>query len=169
MAEVCSGDAQSMTPRYARRRWPGTIDDDRWGNRTRINANRLRAGYWLFLTEFDWQLAAALTFAVANGLNEHRASMEAFRWCKVLAWLSRYPIGWAYAVEGGGGRRLHAHVLLIGVPERCFDVGIGTWEARNGSAQLTPVHDRVGASNYLCKEIGANEVVLSDTLTRYRK
>lgn len=160
MAEVCPNQ---MRVGITRHRWPGPIDNDRWSGRTRINGNRLRAGWGSFLAAFDWQVAATLTFR-RDRASESLVSKEAFRWCNDLSRFGRCQVGWVYAVEGGGGRRLHIHALLIGLPDKCLDVATESWRVRNGSAVLARVTDPSRAANYLCKEIGAREVVLCDSL-----
>ena len=65
-------------------------------------------------------------------------------------------MGWAYAVEGGGGGRLHAHALLIGIREESWEAAEGAWEARNGAIVTRRVVDPVKAARYLCKSIGPN-------------
>ncbi len=150
-------------------RWPGPVSDDRWIGRTRINAKRLRDGWGEFLAEFEWERMVTLTFDPARWehLNAEQASRETFWWCGLAARLCRRPLDWAYAVEGGGGGWLHAHVLVAGVPEHRWGVIGDTWRSRNGRVDLRQVDDPAGAAAYLCKSAGRNgEVLLSDTLRR---
>jgi len=154
-------------------RWAGPIEDDRWEARTRINARRaLRLGWARYLAKFDWQVMATLTFDPrrCEHPGEAHASRETFWWCGLASRLCRRPVGWAYAVEGGGGGWLHAHALLAGCPENLWPAISGAWSARNGRIDLRMVDDREGAAHYLCKSIGPNgEVVLSDTISRHRR
>jgi len=65
-------------------------------------------------------------------------------------------VGWAYAVEGGGGRRLHAHALLRGMRHAVLPAAEALWIARNGRFESTEVYDAKGAAGYLCKRVGPN-------------
>jgi hypothetical protein len=164
-------DGMIAGPRTSR--LPGPIHGERWRDRTRINANRVRAGWAGFLAGFDWQVAATLTFDPkrAPHHSEANVSREVYSWCgQVVGRLNRRPVGWAYAVEGGGGGWLHAHALLIGCYDSTWDAAVAMWEVRCGRALLKRVYDPVGAAAYLTKSIGSNgEIVLSDTLQHYRR
>lgn len=161
--------AGTMTgPRTSR--LPGPIDGDGWPDRTRMNARRVRLGWGRYLAGFEWQMMATLTFDPrrAKRQSEARASREAFWWCGQVGRLNRRPVGWAYAVEGGGGGWLHAHALLIGCQDSIWGAAEGMWLARCGRVDLRRVDDPARAAGYLCKGIGPNgEVVFSDTLHHY--
>ena len=157
----------------ARPRWPGQITDASWRGRLRINANRAGSGWAEFLGCYQWERFATLTVDPRRmrAISEAIVSREAFRWCNEAARLSRRPVGWAYAVEGGGGGWLHAHALLIGTQRDDYWEAIeGIWATRNGRIETRAVDDPLTAARYLCKSIGPKgEVVFSDTLGRYPK
>jgi hypothetical protein len=136
----------------------------------RMKASRIQAGWGEFLGGFAWEHAATLTFDPKRGANRSDASVsrEVFRWCGKVGRLSRKPVGWAYAVEGGGGGSLHAHALLIGLRDTAWAAAQAAWTARSGRIVTRLVDDPARAARYMCKQIGPNgEVVFSDTLSRY--
>ena len=159
-------------PRLARSRLPRTRFASDWRERTRMNANRIAAGWGNYLANFEWEFAATLTFDSkrSGSPSEALVSRESFDWCNLVARLSRLPSGWAYAIEGGGGGSLHAHALIAGVRVEAIEAAEAAWRARNGRIKTTRVNNPTAAAGYLTKSIGPNgEVVFSDTLDRYRR
>ena len=163
-------NTSGIGPRVTRARWPGPITDASWRGRLRINANRIGAEWGKFLGEYEWERFVTLTVDPRRmrAISETIVSREVFQWCNEVSRLSRCPVGWAYAVEGGGGGWLHAHALLIGIRDGSWDAAESVWRARNGHVVTRPVDDPIAIASYLCKAIGPNgEVVVSDTLRRY--
>ena len=122
------------------------------------------------MNRYQWEVFTTFTMDPKRiwSIDERMISREVFRWCADLARLDRKAIGWAYAVEGGGGQALHAHALLIGARDRALDAAAGLWRARNGNFHRRLVDDPAKAVSYICKAIGPNgEIVLADTLRRY--
>lgn len=161
-----------LGPRLGVSKWPGPMTGEKWRDRVRINASRIRAGWGEFLTGFPWEQFATLTFDPRRAPNtsERTVSREVFRFCGDMARMSRRPVVWAYAIEGGGGRHRHGHVLLIDARDAALEAAQRVWEARNGAIVVRPVDDIGHAARYLCKAIGPNgEVVLSDTLRRNQR
>ncbi len=157
-------------------KWPGPITGDKWEDRVRINARRVREGWSEFLSGFPWEWAVSLTFDPRRAMdtgqrtyaNEQTVSREVHRWCGDLARMSRRPVVWAFAIEGGGGSHLHAHALIIDARDAALEAAQRVWEARNGTVAVKPVDDIGHAARYMCKALGPNgEVVLSDTLRRH--
>lgn len=142
-----------------------------WRDRTRINARRVRAGWADWLGHIPWHTFATLTFDPRRSpdTSERAASREAFWWCGQIGRWERKPVGWAYAVEGGGGDHIHAHALIVGCSDSVWPAMEATWRARNGRIDLRRVTEPEPAAQYVCKAIGSNgEIAFSDTLDRYR-
>lgn len=146
-----------------------SASDSCYERRMRINARRVRLGWgYEFLPRFGWERLITLTtgpkrFARAS---EDRVSRDVHRLCCELSYLSRFAVSWAYAVEGGGGPALHAHVLVMNESPTARRAVLTGWQARNGRVtHCREVDDVRAASAYLCRSIGPNgEVVLSDSL-----
>lgn len=161
---------ENSGPRLACGRWRHEVVDATWPGRSRIKANQIGAGWGSLVGEYEWERFATLTMDPKRfrHVNEATVSREVFAWCNNVAWLARRPVGWAYVVEGGGGRHLHAHVLLVGTREESWNAACAAWAARNGKILAETVSDRKGVASYLCKTVGLKgEIVLADTLNRY--
>ena len=146
------------------------IFDDNYEARIRINARRVRKGWSEYLELFDWEQFITLTTDPSKfrGSSNDALSREVHRFCGELARLSRFPVGWAYAVEGGGGRSLHAHVLTMKAGVQARRAAILGWQARNGITRRREIDDVRAAVAYLCKSIGPNgEIAFSDSLARF--
>ena len=174
MAEgVSKGEFVRITndgPRLGSTRWPNEVIGSTSRSRMRINANQVAAGWAEFLSQYNWQVLVTLTTDPKRvpDASEATVGREAFAWCNNVAWLARRPVGWVYAVEGGGGRHLHAHALLVGTRQASLDAACAAWVARNGKIDVQTVYDPKGVAQYLCKAVGPNgEIVFSDTLNRY--
>jgi hypothetical protein len=144
-----------------------TRPETSYEGRLRINARRVRAGWATFLAEFSWEDMLTLTTnpKIVRGMTEKRMRHDVERFCYDLAYLSRREVGWAFAVEGGGGPSLHAHVLVMGATTKARQAAFAGWQARSGFTQRTPVDSSIRAAVYLCKSIGRNgEIVFSDRL-----
>ena len=82
---------------------------------------------------------------------------------------SRRPVAWLIALERSASGQWHAHVLLVGVPHDIAAVAT-MWKLRNGLIDVQPVSDANKAVLYTTKQAAlSGEVVLSDTLARYRE
>jgi hypothetical protein len=147
--------------------------DSCYEERMRINARRVRLGWGQFLTRFEWERFITLTTdpTQCSHISEERVSRDVHRLCCEFSYLSRFSVRWAYAVEGGGGPRLHAHVLVMNESPGARRAALAGWKARNGSVTHDrPVDDVRAACDYLCKCIGGNgEIVLSDSLMTRRE
>ena len=146
------------------------ILDDRFEARIRINARRAREGWAEYLGLFDWEQFITLTTDPAKFRNasDDALSREVHRFCNELSRLSRFPVGWAYAVEGGGGRSLHAHVLTMRAGTQARRAAVLGWQARNGITHRRDVEDIAAAVRYLCKRLGPNgEISFSDSLRTF--
>jgi hypothetical protein len=147
------------------------LSESRFEERSRINARRVRDGWGEFLNGFEWEQFVTLTtdpMRFRHPSND-RLSREVHRFCDDLARLSRFHVGWTYAVEGGGGRSLHAHVLTMKATKPAHRAALLGWQARNGTTHRREIDDIRAAVGYLCKSIGPNgEVVFSDSLLCYR-
>ena len=143
------------------------ITDSRFEERTRINARRVRNGWAEFLNRFGWEHFLTLTTDPArhSRVSVDRLSRDVHRLCCELSYLSRRQVGWAYAIEGGGGPSLHAHVLIYGATTGARRAVLLGWQARSGFTHCRDVDHSQSAAGYLCKCIGRNgEVVFSDVL-----
>ncbi len=136
----------------------------------RLRGARLQAAWGAWLSRVRWEDFVTLTFhdTRQQGLSGARADVEALKWCGVLGWVSRRPIGYAYAAELSPGGRWHVHALVVGLPERCWPVAKGTWQQRNGYVDRQRVADGRGVALYTTKQAAERgTVVFSDTLERY--
>lgn len=148
------------------------ITDSRYEERARVNARRVRAGWAAFLSEFDWEQFLTLTTDPSRYRRSsvERVSREVHRFCCELSYLSRRPVGWAYAIEGGGGSSLHAHVLVLDATVSARQAVLSGWRARSGLTHRRDVDDIRAATAYLCKCIGPNgEIVFADCLVAKRE
>lgn len=146
------------------------VFDDRYDARIRLNARRLKSGWAEYLAMFDWEKFITLTTDPKKFRNpsQDALSREVHRFCNDLSRLSRFPVGWAYAVEGGGGRSLHAHVLTMREGTQARRAAMLGWQARNGRTHRRDVDDIAEAVRYLCKSIGPRgEISFSDSLATF--
>ena len=149
-------------------RWPERAPGGDWKHRIRVKD--LKPAWGHFLGGVPWDLFGTLTFHPKRdfSVSADKASREAFWWCCAVGNLLRRPVAWMYAPERHKSGRWHVHVLLAGVPRKHAALS-AMWEARNGRIDLTPVRDGRNAVEYLVKSASARgEIVLSDTLQRYR-
>jgi hypothetical protein len=73
-------------------------------------------------------------------------------------------------VQRGKGGCWHAHQILIGLGKRVWSGALESWRNRNGSVDVQPVYERGGVALYTSKSVAlSGEVILSDTLGRYRQ
>lgn len=163
-------DVRQSAPQLAQRQWVTPLTDGRWRGRLRLSGAELQRRWAEFLGQLAWEFFVTLTFDPKRVFPAGRevVSREAFWWCGLVGHLSRRPIGWAYAAERGSGGAWHAHVLVIGVGDASWSGPTAGWRQRNGFISIQPVADGRRASVYTCKSVADDEVVLSDTLGRYR-
>jgi len=141
-----------------------------WRHRLSVRGRVLKPAWGEFLGGIPWDVFATLTFDPKRTfpISAATASREAFWWCGQAGRLLRRPVAWMYAPERHKSGRWHVHALLANVPTRNA-VLKAIWEARNGLADLRPVRDGRISVEYLVKSAGeGGEIVLSDTLRRYR-
>jgi hypothetical protein len=137
--------------------------------RIRINSRRVRDGWGMFLADYPWEFFLTLTTDPRKypRASESRLSRDVFRLCGQLSYLSRRQVSWAYAIEGGGGPALHAHVLTMNCTADGRRGALAGWQARCGKTHWEPVTSSARAAAYLCKSIGSQgEIVFSDSLRR---
>lgn len=118
-----------------------------------------------------WEHMATLTFDPKRTfpVGAEKASREAWWWCTELGRLFRRPVAWVFATERGSTGLWHVHALVTGLDDKPLAPAIGMWEARNGIAHVSAVWAGGGAVLYTTKVAAQRgEVVLSDTLVRYR-
>src|SRR5262245_41198903 len=93
-----------------------SASDSRYEERMRINARRVQRGWGEdFLPRFAGERFITVTTDPKRfaWVSEDRVSRDVHRLCGEFSYLSRFPVFWAYAVEGGGGPALHAHILVM--------------------------------------------------------
>jgi len=137
----------------------------------RTPAHALRRAWSEFLGRLQWQQSVTLTFDPKRvfPVSRERAEREASWWCAQLARVARRAVGWLFAAERTANGLWHVHVLVIGAGRLPWKLMNDLWRTRNGHAKIVPVHDTSGAVLYTTKEAyRTGEIVLSDTLTRYR-
>lgn len=160
-------------PRYSKSRWPPGGQDADWRGRLRCPRSELATAWGLFLGRVPWDFFVTLTFDPKRTfpVGSSKASRETFWWLGETARLLRREIAWVYATERGRSGQWHAHALVVGVAPGAgrLRVPCEIWRVRNGLITCRPVADPVKASLYTTEEsVGAGEVVLSDTLARYK-
>lgn len=151
-------------------RWPAQAPGDDWGRRHRLRKYEIVDAWAEFLASVPWQFFVTLTFDPRKQfpVSGAAASREAFWWCNQTSRLVRRPLGWIYAPERGGSGQWHAHALIVGGPSTLTEAA-GMCTARNGRIDIRQIHDVRGATLYASKQAAlSGEIVLSDTLPRYR-
>lgn len=163
-------NSASDAPRLATQRWPAPVSNDRWSGRCKLRNAELARAWQTFLVRVPWEMFATLTFDGdrISDVGSELASREAFWWCGAVAHLLRRPVGWAYVVERGRCGSWHAHALLAGAGTARWIVPKAIWRVRNGHIDLSPVTDVTGVASYTSKWMTDDEIVLSDTLIRYK-
>jgi hypothetical protein len=153
-------------------RWPLPFEHDRWAQRTRGTPDTLAAAWASFLGHIPWQWFVTLTFDPTRRFPVTRelASREAYRWCGLVGYTYRNPVAWVYAIERHKSGSHHAHVLLVGLVEKAnVTAAVELWRERNGRVYAQPVAGTSRLTLYATKSASADgEIVLSDTLERYR-
>lgn len=141
------------------------------GCRLRDRADLQRAwGEWLGRVPWNVMVTGTFDEKRVRRPSQRLADKEAFWWCGLLGKLSRRSVTWIYVTERGAGGSWHMHALVVGTDGMSWDVPVGCWGTRNGHMDVRDVYDGVGAALYCCKSEGrTSEVVLSDTMTRYRE
>jgi hypothetical protein len=122
------------------------------------------------LARILWDISVCLTFDPKRQWRVSRelAGREGSRWCDLVAYLARRPVGWVLAVERSLRGPWHAHALLVGAGKFPWKVAADVWRVRNGIATIKPVSEVTGIALYTSKSVARDgEVYLSDTLTRY--
>jgi hypothetical protein len=137
----------------------------------RFRGQELHAAWAAFLSRVPWQDFATLTFDPKRRFPAGRelTDRETARWCHDLGWVSRRPVGWAYALERRPSGMWHAHALVVGLPASLWRFASQSWELRNGLIHVQEI-DRTPhrVCLYVSKEAAMeNEVVVSDTMVRY--
>jgi hypothetical protein len=158
-------------PALAATTWLTGRSDDEWASRCRLRSEALHRGWADLLGRIRWDVFATLTFDTKRSFSISRevADREVFWWCGYVGKVFRRPVGWAYAVERGDAGAWHAHALIVGCGDRQWRAPIATWEERCGFIRLTAVTEVNRIALYTSKSVARDgEVVLSDTLGRYR-
>src|SRR5262249_52989821 len=135
-----------------------------------LRGQELAQAWGQFLGRIPWQSFVSLTFDPKRRFPVDRdlASREACRWCDLVAYATRRPIGWAVAAERGRGGLWHAHALLAGTSVKALDGPVAIWNARNGHAHVQRVQSVTGVAMYSAKDVAhGGEVMVSDTLGRF--
>lgn len=137
----------------------------------RIKAAEIASAWASWLGVFPWELFVTLTFDPAKvfPVSAALAGKEAHWWCGQLGRIHRKPIGWVYSVERGRSGSWHSHALLVGLGEDVGTAARAMWTERNGRIHVRAVDNGTRAVLYTSKEAAlAGEIVLSDTIDRYR-
>lgn len=151
-------------------RWPEVTHAKDWSKPLRVRGPLLRMAWVEFLDRVPWKWFVTLTFDEKRvfPVDQSRAAREAVRWCGLIGWTLRRPVGWLVAPERGASGLWHAHALLVGVPND-ISAFASIWQVRNGRIDVQRVVSSPGVVLYTTKEAACTgTVLLSDTLSRYR-
>jgi hypothetical protein len=143
---------------------------DDWRERHRLGGDALRRAWGLGLGRIPWEVFVTLTFnpRLVRDVTRELASREAFWWLCHVARLRRRPVVWACAVERHKIEGWHAHAVLENLGRPGWDNLLGPWRERNGNAHVEPVYGSSGIAMYTTKQAAYSEVMLSDTITRWK-
>lgn len=155
---------------YRTTHWPDPRPGASWDQRSKASADDLPRMWAQFLGRVPWTMMATLTFDPRRvfPVGQLRASREAWQWLEYVAWIHRRPVAWCYAPERGQSGTWHVHVLLTDLREHELQPAVAAWEVRNGHVHVTSVFAGSGAVLYATKTSRGSELVLSDTLVRFR-
>lgn len=136
----------------------------------RIPKSKLQLAWEGFLGHLRWQHFVTLTFDPKRvyPVGNLRAANEVRKWCGLVGWTCRKPVGWLSTLERHRSGQWHAHALLIGV-QGDLEPLVTLWERRNGEISVKPITDGGGAILYTTKQAALEgEIEISDTLSRYK-
>jgi len=159
---------------YRTTSWPSPRSNDRWEDRTWADPWVLHRAWGEFIGRIPWEWFVTLTFDPKRRFPVSRelASREAFIWCGLVGLAYRRAVTWVYAVERNASGLHHVHVLAAGLPNPRWSVVVEVWRERNGRmVDIREVsYEPPRLALYACKSAASDgEIVLSDTVERYRK
>jgi hypothetical protein len=137
----------------------------------RIKAAEIASAWAGWLGAIPWEFFVTLTFDPTKVFptSAVMAGKEAYWWCGQVGRLHRRPTAWVYSVERGKSGLWHSHALLVGLGGALGTAAPAMWTQRNGRIHVRAVDSATRAVLYTSKEAAfAGEIVLSDTIYRYR-
>ncbi len=150
----------------------GAMSTTKWPTRhsladATVSDTQLLRAWGQFLGRVPWQFFVTLTFRFEVG--RAPAVREAQQFCTHVGQATRSPVAWLLAPERHRSGSWHVHVLLVGVPGEIVGP-VAMWRQRNGRVDVREVTDGTLIVIYATKSAALlGDVVVSDTLARYRK